>query len=104
MKTAIKIILISILCFTLISPGVAEELPQGIFRHFYPTTVVVRELDRINDILITEDYNGQVWLIEGIEDYLENDIISLIMYDNETDYIFDDIIIDQQYSGYANGL
>ena len=70
----------------------------------YPTTVIVCEVDEENDLLYCEDYLGNIWVIEGIEDYDIDDLLAMIMYDNETETPEDDIIIDYNYSGYAKGI
>lgn len=69
---------------------------------FYPKATIVTELDYENDLVIIEDFNGFLWSFEGIEDWIVNDICSLLMYDNGTsETIFDDIIVDVHYDGWV---
>ena len=63
----------------------------------YPTTVVVINIS--NNIVSMEDYNGNVWEWEGVEDWMCGDIVSAIMDDNNTAIIYDDTIITIRYSG-----
>ena len=75
-----------------------ESEPQ-----LYPLTTKVVELDRENDIVICEDFNGFRWQFEGCEDWQEGDICSMIMNDNGTPKIFDDEIVSVKYDGYFEG-
>ena len=63
----------------------------------YPTTFVVINIS--NNIVSMEDYNGNVWEWEGVEDWMCGDIVSAIMDDNNTAIIYDDTIITIRYSG-----
>lgn len=67
---------------------------------FYPMTTVVVELEEENDTVVCADFNGNEWGFEGIEDWLVGDIASLIMCDNGTPEIEDDIICSVRYDGY----
>lgn len=74
------------------------------YADIYPTTVIIREIDHMNDLVICEDYNGNEWIFEGVEDWDVDDIVSMIMNDMGTETIEDDEIIMMRYSGYAEGL
>lgn len=74
------------------------------YADIYPTTVIIREIDHLNDLVVCEDYNGNEWVFEGIEDWNIDDIVSMIMNDMDTEEIEDDEIIMMRYSGYAEGL
>lgn len=74
------------------------------YADIYPTTVIVRDFDYQYDLVICEDYNGNEWIFEGIEDWDIDDMISMIMDDMDTSIIEDDEIIMVRYSGYAGGL
>lgn len=65
----------------------------------YATCGVVTETDTVNDVVTIEDYNGNLFQFEGVEDYEEGDIVSCIMYNNNTEDITDDVIISCRYSG-----
>lgn len=67
----------------------------------YPTTMVVDELDYQNDIVRLQTATGFVYEMEGTEDYIEGDMVSLIMFTNGTKYIMDDIILDARYAGWS---
>ena len=75
---------------------------------YYPTTAVISnvcevEVETEKKCLLTlEDFNGDAWsYISEDGDWLEGDIVSLIMCDNGTENIEDDIIIYIRYSGYS---
>lgn len=70
----------------------------------YPMTAIVRELDYTNNLVICEDFNGNEWIFEGIEDWDIDDIASMIMSDMSTLTIEDDEIIMIRYSGYTEGF
>ena len=74
------------------------------YADIYPTTVIIREIDYLNDLVICEDYNGNEWIFEGVEDWDIDDMVSMIMNDMGTEEIEDDEIIMMRYSGYAEGL
>lgn len=69
----------------------------------YPLTTKVVALDRENDIVTCEDFNGFQWQFEGCEDWQEGDVCSMIMNSKGTAKIFDDEIITVQYGGYFEG-
>ena len=69
----------------------------------YPMTGIVTEVDRKNDIVTIEDFNGNIWEFEGCEDWEENDICSCIMNNKGTENIKDDEIVKVKYSGYFEG-
>ena len=75
---------------------------------YYPTTTVISnvcevEVDTEKKYWLTlEDFNGNAWgYISEDGDWLEGDIVNLIMCDNGTEKIEDDIIIYARYSGYS---
>ena len=67
----------------------------------YPTTMEVIHLD--GDDLYLMNATGHVYVMEGVEDYEVGDLVSLIMFSNDTPSIEDDIIISARYSGYTKG-
>lgn len=67
----------------------------------YPTCGEVVEVDYENDLVVVEDFNGNLWEFEGCEDWLEGDIASMIMNDCGTPEIYDDEIVTVKYSGYV---
>ena len=75
---------------------------------YYPTTAVISNVCEVEVetekkyCLTLKDFNGDAWsYISEDGDWLEGDIVSLIMCDNGTEEIEDDIIIYTRYSGYS---
>lgn len=69
----------------------------------YAMTCEVVELDRENDLVVCEDFNGNLWEFYGCEDWQIDDIASLLMDDNGTPTIYDDEIVSAQYNGTFEG-
>lgn len=68
----------------------------------YPLSTIVCGVDVDNDIVGLEDFNGNVWEIRGVEDYMEGDVVALIMSDNGTPHtIEDDVVISARYCGWV---
>lgn len=70
---------------------------------FYPMTTIVTEVNYNSDEVTCTDFNGNKWVFTGCEDWLEGDICSMIMCDNGTETIYDDIIISEHYDGWFDG-
>lgn len=70
---------------------------------FYPMTTVVTDVNYDTDEVTCTDFNGNKWAFTGCEDWLEGDICSMIMCDNGTETIYDDIIISERYDGWFDG-
>jgi len=104
MKDTIKIIIsFSLVGILLVSMGISivkiykEQNPAP---KEYATCATVIEVDKENNIVTVEDFNGNLWEFEGCEDWLEGDIAAMIMNNNGTQYIYDDIIESVRYCGY----
>lgn len=67
----------------------------------YAKTAIVYEIDRDADVVVVEDATGNLWEFEGVEDYEIGDFVSMVMDDNDTTSIYDDVIVVSQYSGYS---
>ena len=67
----------------------------------YPQTAIVTEVNYTDDLVTVETFTGFQFSFEGCEDWMEGDCASLIMDDNGTDKIFDDLIIMARYSGWT---
>ena len=67
----------------------------------YSQTFVVTDVDYKTDIVQMEDFNGNIWSFKGCEDWLEGDVCSAILWDNDTDIIYDDVILTTRYSGWV---
>ena len=65
--------------------------------HLYPLSTTVTEIN--NDTVTVEDTNGNLWSFDGTEDWEINDTCALIMNDNSTKDIRDDVIVSTRYQG-----
>lgn len=63
--------------------------------HLYPLTTTVTQIN--NDTVTVEDSNGNLWSFDGAEDWEVGDGCALIMHDNSTSEIVDDVIISAKY-------
>ena len=70
----------------------------------YALTTQVVQVDYENDLVVCEDFNGNLWEFEGTEDWMYGDIASLVMNDMGTPEIYDDEIVSARYSGYFDGF
>ena len=87
MKHINKIFTAIIITLVLVSigfPAMAEE---------YPTCGIVVEINEEENLVFVEDFNGNVWAFEGIEDWFIGDICAMIMDDMDTETIYDDEIV-----------
>lgn len=66
-------------------------------KHLYPLSTTVTEIK--NDTVTVEDATGNIWSFDGAEDWQINDSCALIMDDNSTKDIRDDVIISTRYQG-----
>lgn len=65
----------------------------------YPLTAVVTKINSLNNTVSVTDGNGFIWDFSDSEDWLEGDVCSMIMNDNGTESIFDDVIVTVRYGG-----
>ena len=86
-----KLIAIALVLIALFGTATAE---------IYPETARIVEINREEDLVIVETFNGFLFAFEGCEDYCEGDAVSMIMDDNGTEKVFDDEIIMVQYAGW----
>lgn len=67
----------------------------------YPTTMKVVNVDYDSDIVTLMTATGFTYEMKGTEDYAENDMVSLIMFNNGTSKtITDDKILMAKYVGF----
>lgn len=66
----------------------------------YPATMEVVEVDEQCDVVTFETSQGDLFQITGVGDWEVGDFASLIMYNNDTPTIVDDVILVAQYSGF----
>lgn len=81
--------------FTTSAPAVETE---------YALTTQVVQVDYENDLVVCQDFNGNLWEFSGCEDWMYGDIASLVMNDCGTPEIYDDEIVSARYSGYFDGF
>lgn len=66
----------------------------------YPATMQIIGLNYESDVVTLQTSTGFIYMMDGCEDYSLNDYVALIMNDNGTENITDDIIVKARYSGY----
>ena len=89
-----KIALILLVIMTImVCEGYAEN---------YVLVGMVVDLDFENNLVTVEDCTGELWQFEGIEDWWYGDFAGMIMDDNGTKIIYDDIILQVAYCGNIN--
>lgn len=80
-----------------------DEVLNNSKSNLYALTAVVAEVDRNNDTVTCEDYNGNLWVFDGAEDWEVGDCASLLMNSNGTAKIRDDAVEGAKYSAWALG-
>lgn len=71
------------------------------FADVYPMIAKVVEVNYDEDVVTVETFTGFLFSFEGCEDWAEGDCASLIMDDNGTEKILDDMIVMAQYGGWT---
>ena len=95
-----KLIAIALIFITLVAIGCTTVKTTK--ENLYALSTVVIKVDRENDIVTFEDFNGNMWEIEGCEDWEINDIGALLMNNNGTENIYDDEIVQAHYNGWVD--
>lgn len=67
-------------------------------KYLYPLATTVTQVDYDADVVTCTDANGHDWLLFGCEDWMKNDICTLLMNDMGTETIYDDEIVKAIYS------
>ena len=101
MKKLIAIILTAIILTATATACAYEDRFTMNADNLYPNTAIVVALDGYEDLVICVDGAGVEWIFEGVEDWMVGDIVSLLMFDNFTENIRDDVIMVAYYGGYA---
>ena len=83
----------------LVLVGILFGVTACAWAELYPKTFIVSYVDYENNLLYLQDFQGHEWICEDCEDWTENDIAAAIMDDNDTQEIYDDIIVVLQYQG-----
>lgn len=95
-QTLFMIVALAIVA-TMIDKTICQLYNANQISHLYPLTTTVAEIK--NDTVTVEDSNGNLWSFNGVEDWEINDSCALIMDDNNTKDIRDDVIISTRYQG-----
>lgn len=67
----------------------------------YPKSGTVIAVNLAEDTVTFTDQRGDVWSFYGAEDWMEGDRIAVIMDDNGTPGISDDLVLAARYEGYT---
>lgn len=69
-------------------------------KNYYAMTAIVSVLDYAGDTVTVENATGFTWCFKGTEDWEIGDVASLVMDDNGTEIVIDDLVVSARYSGY----
>ena len=97
-KTIIALAIVVALAF--IFGAIAELQEQRAESNAYALATKVVNVDHEKDLVTCTDYNGNLWEFYGAEDWQEGDCANLLMNDNGTAEIYDDIIENVRYSAW----
>ena len=96
-KNLVVAVLLIILAITLVLTGIG--ILKGNVHHQYPQAMRVYEVG--DDHLVFQDANGNNWVVyDDPMDMEKDDIVAVIMDNNGTPIIFDDVVVQWQYSGF----
>lgn len=70
------------------------------FTAIYPNAGKIQNVDVKNDIATVQDDSGDLWQFSGVEDFEIGDKVGMIMDDQGTENIYDDVIVSVRYLGY----
>lgn len=101
MTKAICWAMVAVLVIAFVSMGCAVSAKgEGALEDIYAITTVVVEINHDEDTVACQDFNGNIWVFYGVEDWLVGDVATLVMWNCETDIIYDDEVMDVYYSGW----
>lgn len=105
MKRTLSIILLVIVSAMVSACGssVKENTLQENLGNTCPDTGLVYRVSETEDLVEYICQNGNCFAFYGAEDWCVDDIVSVIMDDNGTPEVADDIILDCRYSGWFDG-
>ena len=89
-------ILFVVLAMFLLSILIAESEISG---NLYPLAGTVVAVDRPDDTVTVQDGAGNFWRFDGAEDWQTGDLCALLMNDNGTEDVRDDVILQVRYAG-----
>lgn len=93
-----KLLAIVVLCCVLFS-FVSSSAEQINVDNILIRVGTIVEIDAENDVVVVMDTVGMLWAFDGIEDYMLDDTVALLMDKNNTEIIYDDIILRVFYVG-----
>ena len=93
MKKAIAIVLALIAGIALGSTAASTE------SRYQEHTAVVTYIEEDSDTVTFTDENGELWDMDGIEDWMLGDHARLITDDRGTPELYDDVIVSATYTG-----
>lgn len=64
----------------------------------YPDTFLVTNVNA--DIVYAVDCNGNEWVWYGAEDFNKGDYAAVLMFNNQTETIFDDVVLTARPTGF----
>lgn len=96
----IACIITIVICAIIVSLGVGMAIQKNeMVDRLYPNVAVVVEIDHTADTLTVEDSIGHLWVVEGVEDYMEGDLVGMVMDSMGTDLVYDDAVVKMHYCG-----
>lgn len=63
-------------------------------------TLEIKTVNIENNVVLLEDANGFQYHFEGVEDWCVGDLVSCLMYTQNTPGVYDDEIVQKRYSGF----
>lgn len=67
---------------------------------YYSTIGRVVGFDRDSDTIYIETTDGNIWEYEEIQDWMIDDLCSMVFCDNGTSEVYDDEVVYMRYIGY----
>lgn len=98
---AMVCVVISVSAVILTVEMIRAKNPPVNIEDIYPETAVVCDVDYKQDIVTVETKGGFQYQFYGVEDWMVDDVVSLLMKKNETESIRDDEIVMVTYSGFC---
>lgn len=95
MKKLLAIVVLCCVLFSVVSSS-AEQIDVDNILIRVGTIV---EIDEENNVVVVMDTVGMLWAFDGIEDYMLDDTVAMLMDKNNTETIYDDIIVRVFYVG-----
>lgn len=69
--------------------------------NFHSRVAMITEIDEENNLITTTCGNGNMFAFySATEDWAVGDLCSLIMFDNGTEIVYDDIVVSARYGGF----